>query len=79
MLKMGVFWQKCGFYSRWHCNQEWRSIGADTVILALCTFFQISYVMYILNIKTESKKGPTFKNWPIVKNPQFLSNPHETW
>ena len=22
-------------------------------------------------LKTESKKGPTFKNWPLVKNPHF--------
>ena len=26
-----------------------------------------------------NKKGPTFKNWLLVKNPQFLSNPNETW
>ena len=26
-----------------------------------------------------SKKNPdSLKNWPLVKNPQFLSNPHET-
>ena len=30
-------------------------------------------------IKSESKKGPTFKNWPLVKNPHFLYNPNETW
>ena len=30
-------------------------------------------------IKSESKKGPTFKNWPLVKNPHFLSNLHKTW
>ena len=25
-----------------------------------------------------SKKNPhTFKNWPLMKNPQILSNPHE--
>ena len=30
--------------------------------------------------KSKSKKNPdTLKNWPLVKNPQFLSNPHETW
>ena len=30
------------------------------------------------NVKSESKKGPTFKNWPLVRNPQFMSNPHKT-
>ena len=25
------------------------------------------------------KKVDTAKNWPIVKNLQFLSNPHENW
>ena len=30
-------------------------------------------------INSESKKGPTFKNWPLVKNPHFLSNLYETW
>ena len=30
-------------------------------------------------IKSESKKGATFKNCLLVKNPHFLSNLHETW
>ena len=30
-------------------------------------------------IKSEVKKWDTFKNWPIIKNLQFLSYPHETW
>ena len=25
------------------------------------------------------KKQHTFKNWPLIKNTQFLSYPHETW
>ena len=25
------------------------------------------------------KKQDTFRNWSLVKNLQFLSNPHETW
>ena len=25
------------------------------------------------------KKPDTLKNWLLVKDPQFLSNPHETW
>ena len=25
------------------------------------------------------KKGPTFKNWPLVKNLHFLTYRHETW
>ena len=29
-------------------------------------------------LKSESKKGPTFKNWPLIKNPHFLTYPHET-
>ena len=32
---------------------------------------------YIL--KSGSKKLDNFKNWPLVKNPHFLFNPHETW
>ena len=28
---------------------------------------------------SEKKKQHTFKNWPIIKNPQFLSYPHEIW
>ena len=31
-----------------------------------------------IDIKSESKKGPTFKNWPIIKHLHYLSNPHET-
>ena len=30
-------------------------------------------------IKSEEKKRDMFKNWPLIKNPHFLSNPHETW
>ena len=30
-------------------------------------------------LKSETKKGSTFRNWPLVKNPHFLSNYHETW
>ena len=26
----------------------------------------------------QKKKQDTFKNWPLIKNPQFLSNPYET-
>ena len=29
-------------------------------------------------VKSEAKKRDTLKNWPLIKNPQFLSNPHET-
>ena len=31
------------------------------------------------SLKSEDKKRHAFKNWPLVKNPQFLSYPHETW
>ena len=44
-----------------------------------------SYWTRHLTIKTyyyyhrDCKKNPdTLKNWPLVKNPQFVSNPHET-
>ena len=33
----------------------------------------------VLICKSEAKKPDTFKNWPLMKNPQFLSYPHETW
>ena len=33
----------------------------------------------IAKLKSEQKKQDTFKNWPLIKNPQFLSNLHETW
>ena len=29
-------------------------------------------------IKSEEKKRDTFKSWSLIKNSQFLSNPHET-
>ena len=31
------------------------------------------------NLMSEQKKLDTFKSWPLSKNQQFLSNPHETW
>ena len=30
------------------------------------------------HLKSEGKKQDTFKNWPLIKNPQFLAYPHET-
>ena len=34
----------------------------------------------LIKLKSEAKKKrDTFKNWPLIKNPQFLSYPHETW
>ena len=30
-------------------------------------------------IKSEKKNQTHSKNWPLVKNQQFFSNPHETW
>ena len=34
--------------------------------------------VFNMDIKSGSKKGPTFKNWTFVKDPHFLFNPHET-
>ena len=31
MLKVCAFGKNVALYSRWRCNQEWSSIGADTV------------------------------------------------
>ena len=31
-----------------------------------------------LHIKSEAKKQDTLKNRPLIKNPQFVSYPHET-
>ena len=31
------------------------------------------------HLKSGSKKGPKFTNWPFVKNLHFLPDPHETW
>ena len=33
----------------------------------------------VFNVKSEEKKRAHFKNWPFIKNPQFLSYLHETW
>ena len=30
-------------------------------------------------LKSEQKKLDMLKNWPLLKNPQFLSNSDETW
>ena len=35
--------------------------------------------LFNILLKSEAKKQDTFKNWPLIKNLQFLSNPHETW
>ena len=35
-------------------------------------------VLIISNIKSEEKKQHAFKNWPLIKNPQFFSYFNET-
>ena len=37
------------------------------------------YILQFPLLKSEAKKRDTLKNWPSMKNPQFLSYPHETW
>ena len=32
-----------------------------------------------LQVDGKQKKVELFKTWPLVKNPQFLSNPQKTW
>ena len=32
-----------------------------------------------IDIKSESKKQDKFKNWPLIKDLQFLFYLHETW
>ena len=35
-------------------------------------------IFSIGDLKSEEKKRDMFKNWPLIENPQDLSNPHET-
>ena len=30
-------------------------------------------------LRSEQNKQDMFKNWPVIKSPQFLYNPYETW
>ena len=46
-------------------------------IAIMISFYEI-WSANIVCLKSESKKGPTLKNWPLVKNPHFLSYPHVT-
>ena len=38
-----------------------------------------SYIFFKEDTKVWGKKRDTFKNQPLIRNPQFLSYPHETW
>ena len=40
---------------------------------------QSTKICVIRLLKSEEKKRDTFKNWPLIKNPQFFSYPHKTW
>ena len=31
------------------------------------------------NLSLNKKKLHTFKNWVLIKNPDYFSNPYETW
>ena len=42
----------------------------------LCWTMNNTIAYFVL--KSEQKKPDTSKSWPLIKNPQFLSNPHET-
>ena len=39
------------------------------------------FVLHVVvsDLNSGEKKWHTFKNWPLIKIPQFLSYPHETW
>ena len=47
------------------------------MIIYTITFVLLSITSIL--IKSEQKKRETSKSWPLIKNPQFLSNPYETW
>ena len=36
-------------------------------------------VLHIVDIYKQQKNQDPFENWHSVKNPHFLSYPHETW
>ena len=38
----------------------------------------VSKLVIYEELKSEQKNRHTYKSWPLVKNPQFLSNPYET-
>ena len=40
---------------------------------------QVIKIFYEKHLKSKEEKQDTFKDWPITKNPHFLSDPHETW
>ena len=56
----------------WETNCDQRPAEDDPIASPGCPY-------QVNEIKSESKKGPTFKNWPLVKNLHFLIYPHETW
>ena len=45
MLEICMFFKNVMIYSKWRCNQEWRSIGADTVPI----FISISLLSFTTN------------------------------
>ena len=51
--------------------------------LSRCTKQNLNFIFFNLlkciGIQSEAKKRDTFKYWPLIKNPQFLSYPYETW
>ena len=54
---------------RWHtpCRIAFSDLRGNHSVLREKTLQSLS-----------KKKRHMFKNWPLVKNPQFFSNPHET-
>ena len=51
----------------------------DSTFLIWQWDINLNFQFYCNIVKSEAKKRDTFKNWPLIKNLQFLSNPHETW
>ena len=49
------------------------------MILALFGAGKLKFAIKSLEIKSGAKKRDTFKNWPLIRNLQFLSYPNETW
>ena len=55
----------------------------QTIVLLICIVKSCStesfFHPWLLSRSVRKEKQDKFNNWPMKRNPQFLSNPHETW
>ena len=65
-------------FSVWNIDSFFQNKGGQDPKSKQFQFSVSKATLHVTTNKVWGKKRDTFKNWPLIKNPQFLSYPHKT-